>query len=266
MIEVGINFILTIVSGIISGVFSAIIVNKLYRKNQVSKAPEIKKPIVVVVYPKYPVETVTKLSSSSTDENDSTLMLVLFALGAYAYIVYNSIFHLVFLGISLFIISFLISIIVFARKSGIRFGKEWNSCWITLLVFSLIIPVHIFVSINPIKKGLTVSEIIYLFKNPANGSFFEISNLHGITMMLYTVAGFFFLFLAIYWSILSLIHLLGCVKMTISTQSNLGIWILQKTRKYRNPYKNIRILIFINILAFFFISGLAYFYFHKLIN
>lgn len=250
------TFLFTTLSAIIAGILSSLIFNIIQKRNRGNIISIENKTIIRYEHN----NTINQISNNTVNarktSNNNNFTILVFALLCFVYFKYNLIFNLTLLGLAVFLITFLISIVIFNLKGGIRFDKKWTFFWVTSLFFSIYIPYIIYLSFYPLKETTSIQGII------DNISFHNIDSVieftYGLIGLIYTVVGFLAIIYAIYISISSLFHLSAKISSTSKPSGSINKWILSKTKKYSNPVRNANKLILYSFISFLFVSGLGY--------
>lgn len=248
--------LITIIGSIISGTISGILTVRLTRPKKLQIESVERREVVKIDYN----VTVNSVNSTTkkTESTDSSLFIVLLVLGTFAYVKYNLIFLTLFLGISIFLMTYLIVLNYSVLKKYVYLTREWRSNWFVSFLYAFLIPFFVLLDIYPIWQNVDMEVIFQSSSSVAGPSLDKISNLlNTISRLIYIVSGFFILLLGAYYTFGTLLHMNLIIRRTINPDKS-NNWLIKFTKRYSKPHINIWIQIALAFASFILISGLAY--------
>ena len=247
----------------------------LQRRNSNPKTTQLKQslPEIVeqsdkVVY--IPVEARTNNGHSSRNNNQDDILpfiygAIILLCGLYVYWRYEILIALT--SISFFLISFYSSASLYAYIKNQIGGNDWIIYLTAILFTSFFTLILISSALQPEYAPDGFSSIQQIFRDYGVKGLISLLTLESIPWLLTHVMGVFFLLYMQLRMASSLVHYTSVVHIgTTGKKNGLAFQMAKLTRKYRSPYKNIFILMFLSVISYYFINGHAYILFNSFVG
>lgn len=204
-----------------------------------------------------------------SNNQDDILPLIYGALfllcGLYVYWRYEILIALT--SISFFLISFFSSASLYAYVKNQIGGNEWVIYLSAILFASFFSFILIASALRPEYAPDGFSSIQQIFRDSGLKGLINLLTLESIPWLLTHVMGVFFLLYMQLRMASSLLHYTSVVHIgATGKEKGLVFEMAKLTRKYRNPYKNMFILMFLSVVSYYFINGHAYILFNSFIG
>jgi hypothetical protein len=207
--------------------------------------------------------------SSKRNNQDDVLPFIYVAIvllcGLYIYWRYEVLIALT--SISFFLISFFSSASLYAYIKDQIGGNDWIIYLSAILFVSFFSFILILSALQPEYAPDGFSSIQQIFRDHGVKGLIKLLTLESIPWLVSHVIGVFFLVYMQFRMASSLVHYTSIVRIGSTGKiDGLAFQMAKLTKKYRSPYKNIFILIFLSVISYYFINGYAYILFNSFIG